>query len=218
MTLFVIILAASSVTVWQPVASAAGGGNTAPNSSAVALPLDAWERDPAFHIEDAYKWIVQATRGGEHAVADEAGPRSRLGEEWAGLGSPLPGESLIEPLAKGIVRLHLRPYKARGGDKESLLAAFLASARDFRADPSAFLGAWQQLGEQLRERPPSRLTPQAWAALDDRLRSRGYPAIHHSASYEEGRRPAYRVLTESGAQALLRASGMKGETTNQMPH
>jgi hypothetical protein len=218
MRLFVMMFAAGTLAFSEPDASLAEGGHTAPTPSAVTLPLNAWGRDPAFRIEDAYKWIVQATRGGEHAVLDEAGPRSWLSEEWAGLGSPLPEESLVEPLAGGIVRLHLRPYKARGGDKERLLAAFLASARDFRADPSALLGAWRQLGEQLREHPAGRLTAEAWVTLDDRLRSKGYPAMHHSASYEERHRPAYRVLTESGAQALLRASGMEGEATNRMPH
>ncbi len=217
MNSLVIILAAANLAVSRADASLAESGNT-PTPSAVALPLDAWARDPAFRVEDAYKWIVQATRGGEHAVADDAGPRSWLGQEWAGLGSPAPGEGLIEPLANGVVRLHLRPYKARGGDKETLLAAFVASARDFRADPSALLGAWRQLGEKLRERPAGRLTPEAWVELDDRLRSKGYPAIHHSASYEKRHRPAYRVLTESGAQALLRTSAMEGVTTNQMPH
>ena len=90
-------------------------------------------QDPAVAAEDAYKYLYHAARGGEHALADETAAGLWLAREWATLGPPQPREELWEPLtADGrIGRLHLRPYKAQGGNKEALLEAFLAGARDF---------------------------------------------------------------------------------------
>ena len=77
--------------------------------------------DPEVRIEDAYKWLHQATRGGEHALADEAAARQWLNGEWATLGPPQPNEPLWVPLTPDcrIGRLKLRPYRARGGSTEA---------------------------------------------------------------------------------------------------
>src|SRR5262245_56083851 len=81
-----------------------------------------WQPTPKMEIEDAYKWLFHATLGGEHAVTDDEGPRQWLDREWATLGPPLAGEKEVVPLTVDgkLIRLNLRPYKARGGDKEML--------------------------------------------------------------------------------------------------
>ena len=113
------------------------------------------------------------------------------------------GELLLEPLGdSGIVRLNLRPYRVRGGDRDALLDAFLASAAEVRPDRARFSHAWRALGDELRLGPVGRLTRDAWKALDADTAPRGYPAVHHSETYERTRRPAYRVLTAARAQAL----------------
>jgi len=172
----------------------------------LALPLDLWGADAALEIADAYKWIYQATEGGEHAAPSRAEAAAWLEQEWATLGAPLPGEALVEPLGdSGIVRLNLRPFRARGGDPARLIDAFLASAAEVRPDPERFSREWHALGDALRRGPVGRLTRAAWEALDAETAPQSYPAVHHSATYDRLRRPAYRVLTADRAHALVEA-------------
>jgi len=172
----------------------------------LAFPLDAWRADAAMEVADAYKWIYQATEGGEHAAPSRAEAAAWLEREWATLGAPLAGEPLVEPLGDtGIVRLNLRPFRARGGDPAAVVDAFLASAAEVRPDPERFSREWHALGDALGREPIGRLTRAAWEALDADTAPRGYPAVHHSETYERAYRPAYRVLTAEHARALVEA-------------
>ena len=161
--------------------------------------------DPEMRIEDAYKWLFHAARGGEHAIANEFAVRKWLDQEWAALAAPAPEEPLWTPLtADGrIGRLNLRPYKARGGSRDALHAAFLAGTQAFDADPARFRNTWRTLGHQLRQKPVSHLNWTEWQRLDREMRARDYPAIHHSPEYEQARHPAYRVLPVAEARGLL---------------
>ena len=154
-----------------------------------------WGNDPEVRIEDAYKHLFHATRGGEHAIRSPEGPRAWLDREWATLETPRKGEPLWEPLRPdgSIGRLHLRPYRAAGGPPKPLLEAFIASAQGFRSEPEDFVRVWRELGERLRQREAGRLTRKEWERLDERMRP-AYGAIHHSPEYEALRKPAYRVL------------------------
>ena len=160
--------------------------------------------EPEVRVADAYKWLVHATRGGEHAVASAFAARQWLDQEWASLGPPQPDEPLWVPLADDgrIGRLNLRPYRAQGGAPEPLLAAFLASAESFDASPARFRAAWKALGRALKQNPQGYLTYSDWRRLDREMRAQGYPALHHSPEYEQARHPAYRVLTAMEARKL----------------
>jgi hypothetical protein len=172
----------------------------------VALPLEAWAAEPVFEMRDAYKWIFQATQGGEHAAPSEGAAAEWLRQEWASVGTPGTDEPMIEPLgASGLVRLNLRPFKAAGGDRQALLAAFLASAHGFSPDRAAFERGWQSLGEELRRGDVGRLSRRAWEQLDGEMGPRGYPAVHHGEAYTAARHPAYRVLTDTRARQLVAA-------------
>ena len=160
---------------------------------------------PELRIEDAYKWLFQAARGGEHALADETAARAWLEAEWATLGPPQSGEPLWIPLTTDgrIGRLNLRPFRAQGGTPDALLAAFVAGAQAFEASPASFRRAWRALGGALRKQPQGYLTYAEWRRLDRDLRARDYPAVHHSPAYEQARQPAYRVLPAADARELL---------------
>lgn len=179
---------------------------------AAALARYAWSAlrgDPSASVEDAYKWLFQAARGGEHAVASEASARAWLEEEWAALGPPRPGERLVEPLRPDglVVRVHLRPFRAAGGDREALLAAFLESARLFRPDRSLFVASWRELGTLLPDRPGAPMTRADFAALDRAAEAAGWPAGRHGPGFERAHAPAYRVLTGEAAERLVRGLG-----------
>jgi hypothetical protein len=163
--------------------------------------------EPDWRIEDAAKWIVHATRGGEHAIQNEFAARQWLETEWTSLGPPQENEPLWTPLTPDgrIGRLNLRPYKARGGSLDALHAAFIAGAQSFDADPARFRRAWRAFGRLLAAAPSGHLTHAEWKRLDREWRAKGYPAIHHNPAYRDARQPAYRVLPATQAQPLLDA-------------
>lgn len=169
-----------------------------------ALPI--WKADKNIRIEDAYKWVYQSTRGGEHAVPDKESARKWLYGEWQTLGEPRGNEPVWEPLCPGgeIGRLNLRPFKAKAGKEVDLLDAFLASSREYRTEQLSFVAAWQELGKRLKKRSVGKLDDKEWSRLDIGMKAKSYPAIHHSETYEKANHPAYRILTKLEMQKLLR--------------
>ncbi|MGB7203584.1 MAG: hypothetical protein WBD16_15155 [Pyrinomonadaceae bacterium] len=164
-----------------------------------------WETDKATRIEDAYKYLHQATRGGEHAVPSKDAAKKWLDNEWQSLGEPIKNERTWEQLCPDgtIGRLNLRPFKDEGGKADDLLNAFLQSAREYKTEPSAFTDAWAELGKRLKKQGFDRLTQKTWKRLDDEMKKKKYPAIHHSDEYKRANRPAYRILTLDAAQWLI---------------
>jgi hypothetical protein len=169
--------------------------------------IEKWRNDPEVRIEDAYKWFYQATRGNEHAAADEKMVRAYLEQEWKTLGEPLPNEPLWEPLRadEKLGRLNLRPFRARGGKMDDVANAFIESAKTFQGDEIDFRAAWNALGLQLGRKQLGKLTWPEWRRLDEAMTAKDYPAIHHSAAYVKARQPAYRVITHEAFEKLMKS-------------
>ncbi len=177
----------------------------AAQTDTVKFAMAAFRADSEVRIEDAYKWLFHATRGGEHALRNEEAARAWLEREWTSLGPPEPGEPSVVSLRPdgSVVRMNLRPWKARGGRADDLFAAFVRSARAFRADGNAFEAAWYQLGGRLMAASLGHLNRAEWERLDFEAKAKGFPAWSHSAPYEKARRPAYRVLAGDEAKKLI---------------
>ncbi|MGV8038795.1 MAG: hypothetical protein AB2L07_01475 [Thermoanaerobaculaceae bacterium] len=170
--------------------------------AAVSQALDGWRevleeqlaRYPAMRADDLYKLAHQATFGPAHLITDEAAARSYLLTELAGVSAD-DSEPLVETLATDppLVRVNLRPFKARGGDPARLLEALVTTANGVRGDPAvmrARLGlAAELLAARARTAEAERLL-----AMAAELEGRGFPAAHHSQAYAEAYRPAYRVV------------------------
>jgi hypothetical protein len=155
-----------------------------------------------FRVEDLYKLIHQAYLGPGHAIPSREAAATYLDREWREIGAALPGEPLIEVLAEGapFVRVNLRPFRDQGGRIDSLLDAFVRSGSE-KTDSVSFRLAWRlaRLRIATGEIP---LSVEAYDSLDAEVRPLGYPAIHHSATYQERFRPAYRVVAAREAQRL----------------
>jgi hypothetical protein len=155
-----------------------------------------------FRVEDLYKLIHHAYLGPGHAIPSREAAASYLDREWGEIGAALPGEPLIEVLAEGapFVRVNLRPFRDQGGRIDSLLDAFVRSGSE-KTDSVSFRLAWHlaRLRIATGEIP---LSVEAYDSLDAEVRPLGYPAIHHSAAYQERFRPAYRVVAAREAQRL----------------
>lgn len=151
-------------------------------------------RYPIMQPADLYKLLHQAALGSEHAAPGDSAARAWLEREIASLGEG-PEEPAVDPISpsRDVVRVHLRPYLAAGGDPEALLAAFLRTAREFRGSPER-LREWGLIAAEMADE--GRLPFEA-AALRGLLRekeSRGFPAAHHSPIFQAHYRPAYRVV------------------------
>ncbi|MBK8465823.1 MAG: hypothetical protein IPL32_08330 [Chloracidobacterium sp.] len=174
-------------------------------SALLSFSIPKWSANKNVRIEDAYKWLYQATRGGEHAVPDKESARKWLADEWQTLDKPATNEPIWEPLCRGgeIGRLNLRPFKAGGGKVDDLLEAFLASSRALKTKQTSFVDAWSALGKRLKKRSIGTLDYAAWSELANEKGSQDFPAIHHSETYEKANHPAYRILTKGEMQKLL---------------
>lgn len=160
-----------------------------------------WKADKNVTVQDAYKHLYQATRGGEHAAPSREGAKKWLDREWSSLGETNKNEVLWEPLCPGseIGRLNLRPFRDRGGKSEDLLDAFLASAGEYKSGPTTFTNAWAELGKRLEKKSSGSLDHKEWTRLDAEMKAKNYPAIHHSDGYNKANRPAYRIITKKQA-------------------
>jgi hypothetical protein len=146
-------------------------------------------RYPFMQIQDVYKLMHQAALGSEHAISSADGARQWLQRELAEMDSG-PEESLIDPISPDgqIVRVHLRPFVAQGGDPEMLLNAFIRTANEFHGSQQVLNEYWNAAVE-LRHFPSSEMNE-----FIESMRVKKYPAMHHSADYERLYRPAYRVI------------------------
>lgn len=164
-----------------------------------------WKTDKNTRIEDAYKYLYQATRGGEHAVPSKDSAKNWLDNEWRNLGFAIKHEPTWEQLCPdgSIGRLNLRPFKETGGKADDVLFAFLQSAREYKTEPATFTDAWVGLGKRLKKQGFDKITHKEWKRLDSEMKKKNYPAIHHSDEYKKANRPAYRILTLEQAQLLI---------------
>ncbi len=178
----------------------------------IDFAISKWEADSVLQIEDAYKWLFQAARGGEHMVLSREVAAGVLEKEWHTLGPALQGEALWEPLSPDdkLGRLNMRPFKDGGGTAGDLVDAFVAGSRAYSPGPEIFLSAWNELGARLKSGPSGQLTHSDWSHLNADLKPKCYPAISHSETYRADRQPAYRILLASEAHALKKAMDSGG--------
>jgi hypothetical protein len=140
-------------------------------------------------IQDVYKLIHQAAFGSEHAITSVEGARKWMEHELAEMGMG-PEEPVVDPISDDgqIVRVHLRPFVAQGGNPEVLLAAFIGTANEYRGDVQTLKNYWSiAVGMKYF----------LSVEMDDffqSMQARKYPAVHHSSEYERLYRPAYRVI------------------------
>lgn len=154
-------------------------------------------RYPRWQVQDIYKLVHQGATGSEHAISDDSRARAWLVRELSemGLGAE---EPLVDPIAPdgSVVRIHLRPFVRMGFNAETLLAAFLRTAREFHGSAEAvergLAEAAQLAGEGLVS-----VDRKEVERIGVRMKAAGFPAVHHSAAYVEVYRPAYRVVALS---------------------
>ncbi len=178
-------------------------GGCAGSSDAILPTVTAQLRaHPGMQVEDVYKLVHQAAFGNGHLMTDAASDRAYLLTELASVTADA-SEPMIEPLSPdgSVIRVNLRPFKARDGDPQQLLDAMAASAQRFRPQPDLFERWWQEIVDGAG-RGAIPLDPAALREFAAARKADGYPAIHHSAAYEARYHPAYRVVLRELVPAL----------------
>ena len=153
--------------------------------SLLTILSDHQTRYPLMETRDVYKLLHKAALGNAHAVINPQQAYDWLQSEVEGLIEPYP-EPAIDPISPDgtLVRVHLVPYFAQGGDFDTLLSAFIRTSHEYPQDRQKFI-------KYLQEAMPCVM---GLAGLVEGLKDQGYPALHHSTIYRLTYKPAYRVV------------------------
>lgn len=146
-------------------------------------------------LRDIYKLLYQGVRGPEHILSSVEVFRQRLKEEWETL-EPSPADPLSEVIRPDgkLLRLNLRPYKAAGGQLETLVTACLEAGSNKWDTQADLLQAWEAFLVSARYGTWQGFSQEDCQAFTAWLAQNGFPAVHHSETYRQLYRPAYRLV------------------------
>src|SRR6478735_8598706 len=186
--------ASLSIALLSGCSSPAGSGESAGVRRVIAVEV---ARHPLMEPQDLYKLLHQAAMGSAHAIDDTAGVRRWMEQELTTMGDR-PIDPLIDTLAPdgSVVRVNLRPWVAAGRSTDSLLASFIRSAATIPQD-TIKLGHYLEVADSMVGEGSVPFDGAGGRALVARERREGFPAVHHSPSYEMAYHPAYRVVQGS---------------------
>lgn len=160
-------------------------------------------RYPRMQLDDIYKLLHQAALGPGHAVKDAAVAHAWLEKEAAELGpGPVePEKDVISPDGR-LARVHLRSWLAAGRSLDDLNRVFAETANTYtpsRERLEKFCGC---LGD-LAGDGGIPFAQQDVVAYFDRIAQASYPVLHHSKTYTDAYKPAYRVVDVTLLQAAI---------------
>ncbi len=144
---------------------------------------------------DAVKLAYQSVFGGGHMIADPDTALVRLRAEYDALPEKDNGSPLTEPIGGGLVRLHLAALDPDLLPLEAVNALFCRSAELIAGDPEDFASALADIHRACGEGYLP-FSADEFEAYLTQYRADGMPAVHHSETYREAYRPAYRIIRE----------------------
>lgn len=151
-------------------------------------------------LRDIYKLVHQSVFGPEHLGA-MASERAIL-DEMRGPDAEFE-ESLLEPISVDARagRLNLRVARKRGIAPARIAEGLRRSAGKFSRSADEMSRLWEEIGNSLEELSEN-FSREDYEELTRSVSEEGLPPLHHSKSYKEYNRPAYRVLTREEAERL----------------
>jgi hypothetical protein len=151
------------------------------------------QRYPQMQIQDLYKLVYQAAMGNIHLGVDPKILKNYLINELEKI-DVTENEPLIEEISEQrMIRVNLRPYKARGGDPDRLFEAMMETANAFHPDKKKILQYWKIIERMAQQNS----IPFHKGELDSflkKMKEANFSAVHHSKEYSEKYKPAYRVI------------------------
>ncbi|MEP7284990.1 MAG: hypothetical protein ABI947_04390 [Chloroflexota bacterium] len=164
------------------------------------------QRYPELEILDVYKLLHQGVFGPGHAIKNQKAAR-----EWLDFESKLAHTGFMPPLVENVhpeaalVRIHLHPYLAAGGDLHKLLNSFVQSSKAIDGQTSTLAAWWRvfQAATQTGGSFAKRFDARSVGLIGQTNAAAQWPATHHSPAFERTYKPTYRVLTRPIAETLL---------------
>ncbi len=157
------------------------------------------------HLEegDLVKLLFQAIMGMDHLLRDRQRFARAVEAEWEGLGNPLAGELLLEPVSprRRIGRLNLRPLKAAGAALVDV-AQVLSCQPRIAGSPVELkrVAVWSVDAVRCGKVPgEASQLEELW----DSTLMQGH-APRHSAFYRQARVPAYRLVHSPRDERFVR--------------
>ncbi len=149
-----------------------------------------FELYPGMELSDLYKLVYQGIMGSGHAISSEPEAMDRLRTEAADPGKAPREEPLYEVISADgeVLRINLRPYIAGGGVTGALLTAFVRTGREYRGSEAELAARWKNAMEL-----QSVFSRESMTAYAKEMEGKGWPVLHHSETYRQLYRPAYRV-------------------------
>ncbi len=159
------------------------------------------QRYPQMQIEDLYKLVYQAAMGNIHLGVDPKILKNYLFSELNRVDAS-GEEPLFEKISPdNLIRLNLRPFKAKGGDPEKLFGAMIQTAQTFQPDKEKIIHYWKDI-ERMAEENSIPFDKTELDSFFGKMQSMDFPAIHHSDEYSESYHPAYRIIMKQYSAEL----------------
>jgi hypothetical protein len=151
---------------------------------------------PQVEPRDVYKLLYQGVMGPEHIISSPQAFTDRLRDEWENLPIHMVDDPLWEPVRpnRGLLRLNLRPFKAVGGSLDKLVTVCLEIAQHPWGTLGELQTVWSNLMETCRTLPLPGLFLTDLETFTAWLNEQGFPPVHHSETYRNAYRPAYRLV------------------------
>lgn len=157
------------------------------------------EKHPSMQPQDVVKMCFQAAYGAEHMLSDIGGAWNYLKKEYAGV-TPSDGE-LFEPISDKYCRVNLSAWKSNGLSLEKLFYMFTDSCRIENDADARFERCLEAVPEVIGSTDTS-FTAREWESFLTEYREGGISAVHHSDTYREREKPAYRLVERRFCESL----------------
>ncbi|MCL2398481.1 MAG: hypothetical protein FWC91_01890 [Defluviitaleaceae bacterium] len=159
-----------------------------------------FELHPSMEPRDVAKLCYQAAFGAEHLLQDVENAKRYFYKEFESLDPQTDtDEPLVEPIGSGVCRINLGAWKKRSLPPEQLFELFVKSAGKIKKDESQFLSYLEQAERFVKNNLIANIsfTVEDWHNFINEYKKGGIRPVHHSKTYREQEKPAYRVVDDS---------------------
>lgn len=149
------------------------------------------ELHPSMQPQDIIKLCYQAAFGAEHLLLDKERALKSFDEEFVNI--EVHAGSLYEQISDNVYRINLDVWKATGMPSKWLFKMFVNSMKPAENGKGLFLKYLDVIENHFTEcHPPFSLNE--WIEFKEAYLKEGIRAIHHSQTYRDSEKPAYRIV------------------------
>ena len=151
---------------------------------------------PLMEPRDVYKLLYQGVLGSEHIISSTEKFKSYLLLELDKLSAD-PAERLLEPVRadKMLLRLNLRPWKARHNELDQLITVLLETGETPSGTQATLQATWVRFIELCEIGRINQFTTNTVHGFGAWLVEMAFPVVHHSDTYRRAYHPAYRLIS-----------------------